>query len=149
MRLPPLVWMYLPIFGISVDLRLDVARELALDLLEVGADRLEDLRQGERRFFHGGSAVHETLSRRGTSAVESSPPCASRQVRRRGMPGAASASAVDDPRDVGRLVPLAAIRHRREKRAVGFGQQPIERHARAVSRSSAAFGNVTMPASEM
>ena len=51
--------------------------------------------------------------------------------------------------DVGRLVSLAAVGHRGEKRAVGFGQQPIERHARAVSRSSAAFGNVTMPASEM
>ena len=32
--------------------RLDVARELLVDLLKVGADRLEDLRQGQRRFFH-------------------------------------------------------------------------------------------------
>ena len=40
--------------GISVDLRLDVAREFAIDLLEVGANRLEDLREGERRFFHSG-----------------------------------------------------------------------------------------------
>src|SRR3954465_13962706 len=32
------------------------------------------------------------------------------------------------PRDVRRLVALAAVRHRREKRAVGFNQQPVERH---------------------
>src|SRR5712664_1960467 len=35
----------------------------------------------------------------------------------------------DDARHVRRLVPLAAVRHRREKRAVGFGQEPIEGHA--------------------
>ena len=34
-----------------------------------------------------------------------------------------------DARDICRLVPLPAVRHRRQKRAVGFGQQPIERHA--------------------
>ena len=36
----------------QLDLRLDVAGELAIDPLEIGADRLEDLRQRGRRFFH-------------------------------------------------------------------------------------------------
>ena len=64
--MPPLVRMYWPICGISVDLRLDVARELLVDLLEVGADRLEDLRQGERRFFHSGfsSKLYHGLNKR-------------------------------------------------------------------------------------
>ena len=51
----------LPDLGDELHLRLDVADELAVHLLEVGADRLEDLRQGERRFFH--SLRLETLSR--------------------------------------------------------------------------------------
>ena len=33
-----------------------------------------------------------------------------------------------DADDVGRLVPLSAVGHRREKRAVGFGHQSIDRH---------------------
>ena len=43
-------------FRDQLDLRLDVAPELAIDPLQVGANRLEDLRQGGRRFFHSGSA---------------------------------------------------------------------------------------------
>src|SRR5438093_285773 len=35
----------------------------------------------------------------------------------------------DDVRDVGRLVALAAMRHRREKRTVGLGQQANDRDA--------------------
>ena len=35
---------------------------------------------------------------------------------------------LDDLRDKCRLVALASIRHGRQKRAVGFRQQPIERH---------------------
>ena len=35
----------------QIDLRFDVTAELAIDLFEVGANRLEDLRKG-RRFFH-------------------------------------------------------------------------------------------------
>src|ERR1051325_1682276 len=34
-----------------------------------------------------------------------------------------------DSGDVGRLVALAAVRHRRQKRTIGFDEQPIERHA--------------------
>ena len=49
MRLPPLVWMYLPIVGNQLDLRLDVTAEFAIDQLEIGADRLENLRQSGRR----------------------------------------------------------------------------------------------------
>jgi hypothetical protein len=30
-----------------------VAREFLIDLFQVGADRLEDLREDGRRFFHG------------------------------------------------------------------------------------------------
>ncbi len=37
----------------QLDLRLDVAPELAIDLLEIGADRIEDLREVQRRFLHG------------------------------------------------------------------------------------------------
>ena len=40
----------------QVDLRLDVPAEFAIDVLEVGADGLEDLREGERRFLHGVAA---------------------------------------------------------------------------------------------
>ena len=36
----------------QIDLRLDMAPEFPIHLLEVGANRLEDLRQGRRRFFH-------------------------------------------------------------------------------------------------
>jgi hypothetical protein len=45
----------LPDLWNQLDLRLHVACELAIDLLEVGADGLEDLRQGQRRFGHSGS----------------------------------------------------------------------------------------------
>ena len=49
-------------------------------------------------------------------------------------------------RDVGRLVRPAAVRHRREERAVGLDQEPVERAPSATaSRTSLAFLNVTMP----
>ena len=48
MRLPPLVWMYFADLRNQIDLRLHVPRELAIDLLEVVANRLEDLRERER-----------------------------------------------------------------------------------------------------
>ena len=51
-----------------------------------------------------------------------------------------SASVVDHARDVRRLVALAAVRHRRQKRAVGFDQQPIERHAARRLAQLRAFG---------
>ena len=37
--------------GNQLDLRLDVSRELAVDLFEVRADRLEDLRKGQATIF--------------------------------------------------------------------------------------------------
>src|SRR5262249_57639601 len=42
--------------GNQLDLRLHVPGELEVHSFEVGTDRLEDLRQSERRFSHGGSA---------------------------------------------------------------------------------------------
>ncbi len=39
-----------------------------------------------------------------------------------------SGEGIGDPRDVRGLVPLAAMRRRCEKRAVGFDQRPIEWH---------------------
>jgi len=47
-------------FRDQLDLRLDVPCELAIDLLEVGANGLEDLREINRRLFHSGSG--RTLS---------------------------------------------------------------------------------------
>ena len=55
-RLPPAGLDVLADVWNQLDLRLHVPGELEVHLLEVGADRLEDLRQGERRFFHSGSA---------------------------------------------------------------------------------------------
>jgi len=45
--------MYCPIFGIQRDLRLDMAGKFAIDLLQVGANGLENLREIRRGFFHG------------------------------------------------------------------------------------------------
>src|SRR5262249_58510980 len=42
----------LPDLRNQLDSRLHVAGEFLIDLLQVGADRFEDLRQGWRRFFH-------------------------------------------------------------------------------------------------
>ena len=62
----------------------------------------------------------------------------------------ASASVAQRLRDPRRLVALAAMRHRRQKRRVGFDEQPIGRHERARRRAArSAFGNVRMPDSEM
>ena len=61
---------------------------------------------------------------------------------------AIAATRVGDTRHPRRFVALAAMRNRRQKRAVGLDQQAIERHARATSRSSRPSGKVTMPASD-
>jgi hypothetical protein len=44
----------LPDFRNQVDLRLNVADKFVIDLFEVVANRLEDLRQSKRRLFHSG-----------------------------------------------------------------------------------------------
>ena len=43
--------------------RLDVAREFVVDLLEVGANRFEDLRQGQRFFHSGSGGLYHGLNR--------------------------------------------------------------------------------------
>src|SRR3990172_4785881 len=45
----------------QIDVRLEMPLEFAIDLLEVGAYRFEDLREIRQRFFHSGSG--RTLSR--------------------------------------------------------------------------------------
>src|SRR6266513_6514434 len=57
------------------------------------------------------------------------------KVRRRlvrkvgGIPPMYLGKCTDHSGHVGRLVPLPAIRHRRQKRTIGLNQQSIERHA--------------------
>ena len=96
MRLPPLVWMYLPICGISSTCDCTWRANSRVDLLEVGADRLEDLRQGRRRFFHGGSRSELYHGRNRVWKFAAVP--------RGEVPGASmpciSASVVDHARDV-------------------------------------------------
>src|SRR5258705_3102004 len=46
-----------------------------------------------------------------------------------GVPPVHLRKCVDHPGDIGGLVPLPPIRYRREEKALGFRQQPVERHA--------------------
>ncbi len=149
------------------DLRLDVPGELALDLAKVVANRLEHLREGGGGgFLRGGiqagpSDHSRARSVNAASALIRVRSCSYGLKRRRKFASAAPPIAspcrpaqrgdrLGDAHDVRRLVALAAVRHRREKRAVGLDQQPIERARSAPPRcSSSARGNVTMPASEM
>src|SRR5580704_14032655 len=123
MRLPPLVWMYWPIFGISstcdctwrANSRSTFSRSARI------GSKISD-RAGV--VFSTGLRT-KTLSR------------AEQGMKVRGcLPGQVVPrqlvhlrQRLEHAPDVGRLVPLAAIRHRREERTVGFDEQAIERHA--------------------
>src|SRR5437762_431213 len=117
-RLPPLVWMYLAIFGISSTW--DCAwransRSTCSSSLRIGSNICD------RAGAFSTVAQVETLSR----AEQRAKVCGGSQgnVRRVAMPEIGQSG--DYARDVGRLVPFAPIRDRGKKRAVGFGQHRV------------------------
>src|SRR5207237_5713235 len=79
----------------QLDLRLDVPREFSIDLLEVGPNRLEDLRERRRRLWHGSAANFITAG----TGCESSRSCdgPSRYVRRRAVRPGSRAPATRAP----------------------------------------------------
>src|SRR5436190_1303613 len=122
-RFPPLVWMYWPIFGIrsicdwtcrpnSRSTRSRSARigskscARAIDDFST-AVQVRTLSWPEQRVEVGGRARRDVMRR---DVVE---------LRKRRH----------DEADVSRLVSLPAMRHRRQKRAVRFGEEPVERHS--------------------
>src|SRR5712671_5136327 len=123
MRLPPLVRMYWPICGISATFdwtwransssTFSRSARIGSKICERASDdfstafSFKTLSRPEQGMEIGGGAGGQV---------------AWRDLEHAGQGG-------HDPRDVGRLVSLPAVGHRREKRAVCFGQQPIERHA--------------------
>src|ERR1043166_440800 len=125
-RLPPLVWMYLPMVGISwtcdstwrPNSRSTFSRSARMGSKICASAR------GDLASFSTKSQL-KTLSR-AEERVE---------IRGRPRPHVGRWNAVHlcqrlgDLRDKRRLLALAAMRRRREKRAVGFNQRAIDRHA--------------------
>src|SRR4051812_323724 len=125
-RLPPLVWMYLPIVGInwtcdstwrsnsrstfsrSSRIGSKICASASGDLASFSTkNTAKTLSRPEERVEVGGRPL---------------PHCG-------GLNAVQSGQCLGDARDKGRLVPLAAMRGRREKRAVGFDERAIHRHA--------------------
>ena len=143
MRLPPARWMYAPISGIRSTCDSTWRPNSA-------STRSRSSRIGSKIWASAAGVlgtgvirrVHLTILARGVSTRGAAliarlrePPAEQvREVRRCCRSSAAAgtprspASARSHPHDPGRLVPLAAVRHRRQVRAVGFDEQPIDRH---------------------
>ena len=110
---------------------------------------------GQVEFEHGSAHVRPNRSGRAGGAIQARNRSAGTQDRRpprwtprhapRSWPRSSAMNATD-VRHPGRLVGAAAVRHRREVRAVGLDEQPVER-ARARPRPArrSALLNVTMP----
>ena len=162
-RLPPLVWMYLPICGIRSTCDCTWRANSLLDPLEVrrGSARTAATRSaGEFGGRLGSKLVNLTIGRSGVSTRAPSAAadsCAAYGRQRNARSSTASMACTSDPRTdrpvLGarattqrRLVPLAAVRHRRQKRAVGLDEQPIDAAPRGRVADVPPFGNVTMPA---
>ena len=147
------------------DLRLHVPSELALDLREssrIGSNICARV-AAEGFCAVGFTLVHQTISARGVSTRGTPNSCQelsygpNRRTKFSPVASATCSGVVSAQRsdrlghahDVRRLVPRAAMGHRREKRAVGFDQQTIERHHPGHFVQLRRSGKVTMPASDM
>src|SRR5215471_17512792 len=122
MRLPPLVWMYLPIFGIRStcdstwrpNSRSTFSRSSRIGskiCVSAGGEGFTAVQVGTLSRAEEGMKVRGRSLRRLLDRD-------AMHLRQRG----------NDSGDMRRLVPLAAMRHRRQKRAVGLAQETIERY---------------------